>query len=228
MSAPTARRRERRSPVVGAVVGVIAIVGGLALVSTLGPTGVEADPARRPVATADTFAAFAGGTYTIDVLANDSTSLLSQGSLSLCGVHIDDQTGRTIFAEIDETNPNLVYLETNRTADGNVTFSYDACQGTQRATSVVTVTISKPEPLSVTKKKATRGKLVVKNPNAGAVRVLWGSNRNATSDGNRNVPGRGSIVMKVDRPRIAWVGYLQDRGATIVVGDGTVSGIKQP
>lgn len=221
-------RRTTLTALGASVLGVAAVALIAAIASTLGPTGAGAEPVNRPIPTADTFAAYAGGTYTIDVLANDTTSFMSQGPLSLCGVTVSDQVGRSVFAAIDETDPNLVYIETNRTSDGTVQFSYDACQGSQRKTSTVTLTVSRPQPLVVEKKKNRPGKLVVSNPNAGSVMVLWGSDRTATSDGKRSVPGTGSIIIDVDRPRIAWLGYLSDDGATIIVGDGTVTGIEQP
>lgn len=226
LSHPTRTRRTTSAALITSVVGVVAVAGGVALVSALGPTGAGAEDSRRPLPTADVFAGYAGGEYTVDVLANDTTSVLSTGDLTLCGVTVDEQTARSVFADVDATDPDVVHLETNRTSAGTVTFSYDACQGSQRATSTVTVTIARPEPLTVTR-ASSRGRLVVSNPNAGPVRVLWGSNRTAGSDGNRAVPGNGSITIAVSRPTVAWLGYLQDRGAVIAVGDGTVTGIKQ-
>lgn len=225
---PARPRRTTPAALITSVVGVAAVAGGAgALASTLGPSGAGAEPGQRPVPSADAFAAFSGGVYTIDVLANDTTTILGTGPLTLCGVTVDEQAGRSVYAGIDATDADLVHLETNPTADGIVTFTYDACQGSQRATETVTVDIARPQPLRVTKKPRHAGRLVVTNPNVGTVDVLWGSSTSATSDGRRSVPGRGSITIGVSRSTIAWVGYLPDRGATIVIGDGTVTGIKQ-
>ncbi len=203
------------------------------VLALLAPTGAGSsasaagETSARPVPANDSFFAYAGAEYTIDVLANDSTSVLSSGDLTLCGVTVDEQAGRVIYAGIDTDDPSLVFLETNRNADGQVSFTYDACQDGQRATSTVSVDIERPAPLRVTKKRNRRGRLVVHNPNPRRVVVLWGSNRNAQSDGRRGVPAGGSVVISVQRTRIAWLGYFRDRGVTVLTGDGTVSGIKK-
>ncbi|CAN5369129.1 hypothetical protein BH11ACT8_BH11ACT8_31950 [soil metagenome] len=213
----------RRTRPVPAGVAIAALV----LATALAPTAVAADPGQRPVTADDEFFGYAGAEYTIDVLANDTTSFLSSGDLSLCGVSVGDQVGRSVYAEIDRDDPSLVFVETNRNAEGTVEFSYDACQGNQRETATVKLTIDRLAPLRVVRLHQ-RGRLAVRNPNDVKVAVVWGSNRSASGDGKRGVPAGGSIKIAVKRKRIAWVGYLRDRGATVIAGDGTVTNIKLP
>jgi hypothetical protein len=209
--------------------GALSALVGLAL-PLLSFTPAAAEPGTvvaRPIANDDSFAVYASADYRFDVLANDRTTVLSSGELTLCGVSVDDVTQQVLYAEIDRDDPSLIYLETKRTASGVVTFTYDACQGNSRDTSTVTVDISRLAPPKVRKHKLRRAKIVAVNPNEAALQIVWGSNRSNVSDGERSIPALGRIRITVKRTSIYWVAYLRDQGSIVIVGEGTVKKIKR-
>lgn len=203
-----------------------ASVAALTLSAPAVASAGEAPEGARPIPNDDRFQVYASGEYTLDVLANDETSLLSNGELTLCGVGVGEAAERVLFAEIDRLDPSRVYVELNRNAEGMASFTYDACQGDQRATSTVTLDISLLLSPKVVKAKRP-GRIKATNRNEEALQILWGSNQSNVNDGRRSIaPGR-TIVIKVRRTRIYWVSYLIDQGALIVAGDGTVRRIKK-
>lgn len=194
------------------------------------PSAAAASPQapQRPVPNADSYTVLSSGGYALPVLENDETSLLSNGELTLCGVTVDEATQDLLYAEIDRDDPDRVYVETSRTAYGRVTFTYDACQGDRRATTTVTVTITRLLPPVVTKKKNRRAKVLVENPNADvALRFRWGSPRTSDADGERGIGAGRRRTIAVARTRIYWVAYVRDQGSVVVAGDGTVAKIKK-
>lgn len=226
MSFLSARAPRRRGGLVFDV-AVVAVVT-FALSAPTGATAAIADAgtASRPVANDDSFSVYASGEYTLDVLGNDTTTLLSSGDLTLCGVTVDDTTQQVLYAEIDRTDPSLIFVETNRNANGVVSFTYDACQGDQRDTSTVQVDISKLASPKVTKPRK-RGRITATNPNDVRLQILWGSNRNNVNDGRRGIRADRKVIIKVKRRRIFWVAYLVDQGTVVVAGEGTVKRIKK-
>lgn len=204
----------------------VALVATCAALSLAAPTAQAAEPVARPVANADSYAVYASGEYLLDVLANDDTTALSSGDLTLCGVGVSDEAGRVLYAEIDRDDPTRVYLETNRNADGVVSFTYDACQGKQRTTTTVTLDITRLVTPKVTKPRK-RGRITATNPNEATLQILWGSNRTSVSDGRRSIASGRRITIKVSRTRVYWVAYLVDQGSVIVAGEGTVSKIRR-
>ena len=213
-----------RSTCVG---GVLSALVGLPLLASAPATADPGTVAARPVTSDDSFAVYASGDYTFDVLANDRTTVLSSGELTLCGVSVDAVTQQMLYAEIDRDDPSLLYLETKRTASGVVTFTYDACQGNSRDTATVTVDISHLAPPKVRKPKKQRGKIVATNPNEANLQILWGSNRNNVNDGERSIPAGRRIKITVKRTSIYWVAYLRDQGSIVIAGEGTVKKIKR-
>lgn len=192
------------------------------------PTTASADggSASRPVANDDSFSVYASGEYVLDVLANDTTTMLSTGDLTLCGVTVSAATQQVLYAEIDRADPSQVFVEINRSAEGVVSFTYDACQGNQRDTSTVSVDISLLSSPKVTKPRK-RGRIRAANPNDAKLQILWGSNRNNVNDGQRSIGAGRKVTIEVNRRRIYWVAYLVDQGAVIVAGEGTVQRIKR-
>ena len=121
-----------------------------------------------------------------------------------------------------------MYVATDPAADGQVTFTYDACQDERRATATVTVTITRLLPPTVTKKQNRRAKVLVTNPNAGTtLRFRWGSPRGELADGETGVAAARRKTVRVSRSRIYWVAYVIDQGSFVVAGDGTVNRIKK-
>ncbi len=184
------------------------------------------DPSR-PVANADAYRVYSGGQYVVDVLENDDTTLLSGADPTLCGVSVDDGTQQALFAEIDRTDPSKVSLVTDPLFSGVVRFTYDACQGEQRATGTVTLTVERLDSPTVAKKERRRAQITATNPNTVPLTILWASNQGQGVDGQREVPAGGRITIGVQRTRVFWVAYVRDQGAVVVVGDGTVDQIKR-
>ncbi|CAN5363416.1 hypothetical protein BH09ACT12_BH09ACT12_09850 [soil metagenome] len=194
------------------------------------PAGAESTRvvSARPIANDDSYDVYASGAYLLDVLANDDTSFLSSGDLSLCGVSVDDANSTVLYAEIDRTDPTKVYFETNRVAQGVFSFTYDACQGDQRDTSTVTVAVDRLITPTVGKRENRRGQLSATNPNSDDLQILWGSNRTNAVDGERRIRSGRTVKIKVERRRVYWVAYLRDQGAVVVAGEGTVKKIRKP
>ncbi len=222
--------RARPTIATGLLAGLVAI--GLPLLGAA-PAGAAPSTAdrsvHRPIPRDDTVAVYASGTYRLDVLANDDVTSgpFTSGDLTLCAVTVTDEAQRVIYAEIDRTDPSKVYLEANRNAEGIVTFTYDACQGDARATSTVVVDINRLATMRVTKHPRKRGRLRATNPNDVPLTILWGSNRNDVTDGQRRVrPGR-TITFKVERTRIYYVAFVRDQGAIVIAGEGTINKIKR-
>lgn len=187
------------------------------------PGGVSA----RPVPVPDGYRVLASGTYRLPVLANDEVGGLFPGELTLCGVSVDEATSQALYVEIDRDDPAQVYLEVSPSATGLMTFSYDACEGRDRATVDVVLDVVRLEPPVVRKARKRRGQVVATNPNDVRVILQWGSNRTSVADGQRTLPPGRRVRIPVQRTRVYWVAYLSDQGAVVTVGDGTVSGIKR-
>ena len=205
---------------------LVASVATLTLAAPAVAAAGEPPTAARPIPADDRFSVYASGEYTLDVLANDEASMLSSGELTLCGVGVGEAAERVLYAEIDRVDPSRVYVELNRNAEGVASFTYDACQGNQRATSTVTLDISLLLSPKVVKAKKP-GRITATNRNEETLQILWGSNRSHVDDGQRSIaPGR-KIAIKVRRTRIYWVSYLIDQGAVIVAGEGTLQRIKR-
>lgn len=213
-------RRARGAVVLAAAVGLC--------VPATAPAAAAPGVALRPVPNADVYRGFAGGAYTFAVLENDETrGLFDTGELSLCGVSVTGSTEQVLFAEIDRTDPSRVYVELNRTASGTAEFTYDACQGDRRATSTVSVVISRLTSPTVVKHRRKPGLIVVTNPNSSPMSIVWGSPRTNAIDGQRTVRPLRKVRIPVQRTRISWVAFVRDQGAVVSAGDGAVRGIKK-
>lgn len=210
------------------VTTLVAALAGLVLPAlVVAPATAAPGPSSRPLPQDDAYGVYASGEYTFPVLENDSTSILGDGELTLCGVTVDPATQQSLYAEIDRTDPSRVYLETRPTASGEVSFTYDACQGDRRATSTVTITITRLSSPTVAKKKNRRARITATNPNDAQVEIIWGSNQAHVNDGRRVIGAGRTVTIKVSRTRVYWVAFVRDQGAVVVVGDGTVQKIKK-
>ncbi|MGA8846997.1 MAG: hypothetical protein WB471_10325 [Nocardioides sp.] len=222
------RQASRRRPsvlVLAAVLALTLAAPTAAMADRGSDGGAGGGSAARPVANDDSFSIYASGEYILDVLSNDSTTLLGTGDLTLCGLTVPKTVQQVLYAEIDRDDPSQIFVEANRNAKGVVRFTYDACQGDQRDTSTVRVDISLLASPKVTKARK-RGRISANNPNDARLQILWGSNAMNVQDGERSIgPGR-RVTIAVERRRVYWVAYLVDQGAVIVAGDGTVTKIK--
>ncbi|WP_148613271.1 Ig-like domain-containing protein [Nocardioides rubriscoriae] len=210
-------RRTTRRPTRAAV----ALTG--AVVAALLATPAPAQAAPR--AAADSFALYAGGTYTVDPIANDDTVLSlppSSGPLSLCGVSGVDQ--QRVYVE--QSGDSLV-VEVSDTFQGTTRFSYEVCQGDQRDQGTVTLAVTRLQDLRAVKRKGTRGRVVFSNPNDVAVEVSWGSASSGRADASRTVPADRAITISTTRKSIYWVGLYSDQDVLVVVGDGVVTGLQR-
>lgn len=200
---------------------------GVVLAVTAGPAAASGDVAARPVPQADSYRAYSSGAYSFAVLANDEVEGPFAGELTLCGVSVDEATQQSLYAEIDRTDPTRVYVEVKRTAQGIVTFTYDACDGDQRRSTRVLIDIVRLEAPVVGKPRRARGVFTATNPNDARLTIQWGGTRETVADGRRGIrPGR-TVRIDVARTRIYWVAYVRDQGSLVVAGDGVISGIKK-
>jgi hypothetical protein len=213
-----ASRRRRRAAF---LTGVLLAVGA-------GPAAASGGAvAARPLPAADAYRAYSAGAYSFPVLANDRVGGLFPGELTLCGVSVDAETQQSLYAEIDRTDPTRVYVEVDRTAEGIVTFTYDACEGGDRRSTTVLVDIVRLDSPAVAKPRGSRGVFTATNPNDARLTIQWGGTRESVADGRRAIrPGR-TVRIEVTRSRIYWVAYLRDQGSLVVAGDGVISGIKK-
>ncbi|MDO9455805.1 hypothetical protein [Nocardioides sp.] len=182
---------------------------------------VPAPAFAAPVAHDDSYALYAGGTYTIDPIANDDTTLLSSGALSLCGISGVDQ--QKIYAE---QSGDSIVVEVGEGFRGRTRITYEACQGSQRDSGTIILDVARLTDLTGAKKKRARGRVVFTDPNAVAVRVSYGSASSGRPDTTRTVPARRSITVSTSRRSIYWLGLFSDRGTIITVGDDVIRGLQ--
>lgn len=179
---------------------------------------VPAPAFAAPVAVDDEVAVYAGGTYTIDPLANDSTRFslpINNNPLSLCGFTNNDPNR----VYVEQSGDQLV-VQVRDAIAGTVEIPYDACQGSERASAVVHVDITRLADLTGVKKR--KGKVAFSNSNPVPVQVSWGSASGGRADATRNVLAGGTITIGTARKAIYWLALYFDDGVMIRVGDDTI------
>lgn len=184
---------------------------------------VPAAPAHAvPAPSDDTFLVYAGASYTLDPLENDSTFPLPGGELTLCGLRGGDP--QRVYTAIED---DLLVVEAVEGFRGSVELEYDACQGDSRGTATIVLEVDALADLRATRKRGARGftlpgKVLVRNPNPVAVRVSWGDATTARADGTKLVgPGR-TVTVSTQRRSLYWVGLHLDGDVVVVVGDGVL------
>lgn len=196
------------------------LVGGLA------PTLAVASPseARVPITADDTFQIYTGAEYLLDPLAND-TDFPFGNPLTLCGFELPEGADQKVYVEISD---NQLFVEANPGATGSVAVTYTACSGSQSDSATATIKLRRLKDLTGVVKSGTKSRVQFRNTNNVGVTVSWGDVTSGTSDGQRVVPANATVVVKVNRKAIYWVGFLQDGDAVVTVGDGVVRNIPQP
>lgn len=210
----TSRTRRAVLTAAGALVGVVATA------TLAGPAPASA----APQATADAFSMYAGGTYTVDPVANDrSVFSLPQtsGPLTLCGLSGVD--GRRLYVEQDG---NTLVVEVADDLEGTTAFSYEVCQGDRRAPGTVTIDVARLRDVRATRPAGTRRTVRFTNRNPVPVTVLYGRVSSARADAVVTLPPGRSTTITTARRAIYWLGVHSDRGVVLVVGDGTVQRLR--
>lgn len=174
-----------------------------------------------PIANADSYAVYSGGTYTLTPIANDGKTFLSFGDLSLCGVTSSDPN--VVYLEQVD---NTIVAEVRRGIRGETKISYEVCQGNDRATGVITLTITKITDLKGAKKAGVRGRVVFTNNSTVPVRVTYGSASSGKPDATRDVAAGKTLTIATTRKSIYWTGQYVDGESTILVGDATIKNVQ--
>lgn len=180
--------------------------------------------ARVPLATDDTFKVYTGAEYLLDPLAND-TEFPFGNPLTLCGFELDPADEAKVYVEISD---NQLFLEANPGATGSVVVSYTACSGDQSDTAEAKIQLRRLRDLVGTVRSGTRSRVQFRNSNNVDVTVQWGDVSTGKADGSRVVPAGSTVVVKVSRRQIYWLGYLRDGDVVVTVGDGVIRRITQP
>ncbi|MCW2816825.1 MAG: hypothetical protein JWN84_4280 [Nocardioides sp.] len=198
----------------------LALAGGVVTALVAVPTPAHA----APRATDDAFAVYAGGTYTIDPIANDESVFSlppTSGPLTLCGLGgVDVQ--RVYVEQVDDT----LVVEVSDVFAGTTQIAYEVCQGNQRDAGVITLTVRRLRDLRGVKKRGTRGKVVFSNANSVPVSVTYGSAQSGRRDATRTVAPSSSITVSTARRSIYWLGVHDDGGVVVTVGDGVLTGLQ--
>lgn len=171
--------------------------------------------AAAPAPADDGYTVLAGGTYTLDPLANDETTPFSIGPLRLCGVVGLDR--QKLHAQIVG---DRLAVELVRGFSGRTRITYAACQGDERATATVTLQVVRLADVRARKVKGSKGRVVFANPNTVGLTVSWGSSTSGRPDARRVVPAQGRIVVSTKRSSLYWVAYAVHEGAVVTTGDG--------
>ncbi len=203
---------------------VLTAAGALAGVVASASLAAPAPAGAAPQATPDVLAMYAGGTYRVDPVANDRSVFSlppTSGPLTLCGLGAVD--GRRLFVE--QTGNTLV-VEVADDFQGTTRFSYEVCQGGQRAPGTVTIGVTRLQDVRAVKPPGTRRTVVFRNRNAVPVTVLYGRVSSARADATITVPAGRSTTITTSRRAIYWLGVYSDRGVLVVVGDGTVQRLR--
>lgn len=199
----------------------LALAGGLVAALVAVPAPAHA----APRATDDTFAMYAGGTYTIAPVANDESVFSlppTSGPLTLCGLGAVD--GQRVYVEqVDDT----LVVEVSDVFAGTVQIAYEVCQGNQRDAGTITLTVQRLRDVRAVKKKGTVGKVVFTNANRVPVDVTYGSASSGRRDATRTVAPSSSITVSTARRSIYWVGVHDDAGVVVTVGDGVLTGLQK-
>lgn len=212
--APSVPRPARRR--LGLAVGLGAAVAVASSVLAV-PAPAFAAPTARP----DSYTALAGGSYTLQPIANDEKGFLNFADLSLCGVSESDQT--VVYLEQDGDD---LLVEVRRGFVGTTQVRYDVCQGNDRSTGTITLRVIKVAELRGAKKQGVAGRVVFTNPNSVPLQVTYGSASSGKPDTSRTVPANGSLTIATTRPSLFWVArYLGDSQA-IVAGDATITSVQ--
>lgn len=193
----------------------VAVAVASAAVAAL--VAVPAAAFAAPVANNDRYPMYAGGTYTIDPLTNDDTTVLSPEALSLCGISGVDW--QRVYVE---RSGNSIVVEVRGDFRGRASITYEACQGNQRDSAVIIIDVARLADLKGVKKENTRGKVLFTNSNNVAINVTYGSASSGRSDASRTVPAGRSITVGTTRRSLYWVGLLSDDGVVINLGDETI------
>ena len=199
--------------------GVGSLVLGL-LATGLTQSASAADPVLPPVTHDDRVSLWAGGVIEVDVLANDTDP---QGvELAVC------RLGKEKFRNLDliELGDTVGVITSPRLKAGTYAVTYYACNFDHLTPGTLTITVKKPEPVTVTKVADRPGTLRFKNPNKQRVVVLWGSREERRPDGRIALAGHAAGMVTVERTDVFWIAFLPRVGAT--AGMGTVHGVVLP
>lgn len=196
------------------------------LAGSLAPILAVASPseARVPIAADDTFPIYTGAEYLLDPLANDA-DFPFDNPLTLCGVELPAGADQKVYVEISD---NQLFVEADPGATGSVDVTYTACSGSQSDSATATIKLRRLRDLTGKVRARTKSRVQFRNTNNVGVTVQWGDVTSGTADGRRVVPANATIVVKVTRKKVYWVGFLQDGDAVVTVGDGVIRGIPQP
>lgn len=195
-----------------------AAVVATALVATATLAPAAPASAAPPVAQDDHASLYAGEGRAIDVLTNDSDP--DGDDLAVC--RVPDAGDHDDYYVGIEDDALVVYLSDQRTEDLAIT--YYACDYETLVPATLTISVKPVAPLTV-RKLDRPGRLRVTNDNDARARFLWGSFKEKRPDGHVGIAPHDSVVVRVHRHRIDWVGVLK---RTVLAGQGHVRGIELP
>jgi hypothetical protein len=115
-----------------------------------------------------------------------------------------------------------------RTKPGTYTLTYQACDYSYLVPATVTVTIKKPDDVTLHKIPDRPGKLKAKNPNDVRAFLGWGPRHLVHLDGHVGLAPHSTRVITVHRHRIRWVAAIAGPEESLFVGYGLIRHIALP
>jgi len=193
----------------------LSLLGGLASVPA-----AQAVTGSPPVTTPDVGTMYPGNVVAVFPVNNDQDA--DNDQLTICRLGSEHYQG----LEVDYLGNEFEAFSRPSVKPGSYTYTYYACDFSSLTPGTITITVAEPPHIKVKKVPGRPGKLRVTNPADFKIRVLYGSFRADSPDGNVVVKDGDSVVITVHRSRIDWVAY--DRKVDVYLATGKVRNIRLP
>jgi hypothetical protein len=194
---------------------VLGLVVGLPATATAqAATGVP------PVTTPDAASMYPGNLAVVFPIDNDLDA--DNDELTICRLGSEHYKG----LEIDTVDEEIDVFSRPSVKPGIYTFTYYACDFSYLTPGTITITVTEPPHIEVTKIAGRPGRLRVTNPADFKIQFLYGSRRLGGPDGRLAIAKDASLVIAVHRTTIDWVAY--DRKSEVFLAVGTVRNIRLP